>query len=139
MIDASELRIGNVAMDTIYARIVSIFGISPVGDNVWVHSADGQYKYRLNEDKIDPIPLTPEILEKFGFVKVEDLGDMLYYQMPKLECGYGICFNHEDIEFYRHVGSKNYALIYNEPHLQYLHQLQNLYCALVGTEITERK
>ena len=50
---------------------------------------------------------------------------------------FGIYFNHDDLEFYRIGGKKNecITLIYDEPHFQFVHQLQNLYFALTGQEL----
>jgi len=123
MIAANQLRIGNQLkrngiVVTIDAR--SIF-------DIWDKS-----------DEYSPIPLTPEVLERYGFVKVEDLGDMVYYQLPEIELGYGICFNHEDIEFYKYNKSGTYTLMYDDSNCQYLHQLQNLIFSLTGTELTFR-
>lgn len=65
--------------------------------------------------KYTPIPLTPEILEKCGF--------------EKCSCGgwkHGIHISKYD----------NGKLYYKTVIIKYLHQLQNLYFALTGEELT---
>jgi hypothetical protein len=110
MIAANELRIGN--------------WVSKEGELFKVTS----YTFLIierGETLIEPIPLTPEILEKCGFVKqmmwtyaIDIVGNMklVYYLGEK---GWSI-------------GNKNYSDFSN---LNYLHQLQNLYFSLTGTEL----
>lgn len=77
---------------------------------------------------IEPIPLTPEILEKCGFEKYD------YY--PDCECykvgNYFVSMS-EDIWLHQSIGKKQ-AVILRE-NMSYLHQLQNLYYALTNTEL----
>lgn len=106
MIKANELRLGNWVLD-VY---------------------DNKVKVTIIDDTVDwakPIPLTPEILEKSGFVKQMEwtycieiqVGQKLVYYLG--EKGWSI-------------GNKNYSDFEN---LKYLHQLQNLYHALTGEEL----
>lgn len=83
------------------------------GEDIWVF-----------EDEVEPIPLTEEMLVRLGFKKSKGknlkefiLGDFIIYTYP--ETG---------IELYYGVGF--YIKI------QYVHQLQNLYFTLTGTELT---
>ena len=85
------------------------------------------------------IELTEEWLLIFGFEVDDDLGDQIYYQIPNQKNGYGICFDLDDIAFYKFYGNGGenvHTLIHDEEHLQYVHQLQNLYYALTQTELT---
>lgn len=67
-----------------------------------------------------PIPLTPEILEKCGFVKYEPM-------MYRLKEGWHwIAVDTNSL----YINGKQVVLI------EYLHQLQNLYFALTGEELT---
>jgi hypothetical protein len=86
-------------------------------------------------DEFEPIPLTPEILEKCGFEKSKEevygeeyLGLKLYNGI----CRYEICFfpgnTFTSISLF-HKGE----LIGRT--WEYLHQLQNLYFALTGQEL----
>lgn len=129
--NANELRIGN-----------KLLWLSPVGYTVVDVDIDVLICINDNEEDAklyEPIPLTPEILEKAGFVISEDLGDMIYYQLPDKTYGYGVCFDHEDLSFYRYhtINDSNSFeyLIYDSIHFQYLHQLQNLFFALCGEEL----
>lgn len=113
MIKASELRVGNMLYKdgivvTIDAR--SIFDIWDVSD------------------KYDPIPLTPELLERCGF---DDLRKEMinvefadkHHAINECDNGwtfYPFCTNDKDLEI----------------NITSLHQLQNLYFALTGSELT---
>lgn len=68
---------------------------------------------------LSPIPITPEILEKCGFVSNP-------YQ-DRYEFG--------DIHV-EYCGIRDICWINSHPHIEYLHQLQNLYFALTGEELT---
>lgn len=70
-----------------------------------------------------PIPLAPEILEKFGFEKDND---GIYSKL-------GFMFWLDDIGVMQLA--LNYSPICNAP-CKYVHQLQNLIHALTGEEIT---
>ena len=82
-----------------------------------------------------PIPLTPEILEKCGFVRgTETLGFKNWYINY---CGFVLSNAPDDME-----SPKDFYLKQDidKPHyicyVKCLHQLQNLYYALTGTELT---
>ena len=131
---ANELRIGN--------KFQSPFGVETVFE-IFDNTDRGRliqkgYEHIItckengNQYKpieIEPIPLTPEILEKCGFGKIEielELGAifgiikkglhplMLKYNFLQASCFYGFYY-----------GTK----------VEYLHQLQNLYFALTGEEL----
>jgi len=122
MINSAELRISNFVWDDYSGWMIvtelrkeSLYMRHPA------HSVDGCFNY----DKIEPIPLTPEILvEKCGFVWE------VYYQ--------GYHFDkyiiREDNDGFRILSSVNrtYQIRGN---IKYLHQLQNLYFALTGQEL----
>ena len=82
---------------------------------------------RINGKKIgrnlQPIPLTEEWLERFGFEYSDLNGDSGLWKIPPFQI-YGKCnqFIYE------------YALDVN-----YVHQLQNLYFALTGEELNQNK
>lgn len=118
MIQANELRLGNW---------VTITGVP-------IQLTQKKIAFILEEDnsttRCSPIPLTPEILERCGFEKgclVKELNNewMIYYnngmwlQVEKAEHPY-IC-ERKDLF-----------------HIKYLHQLQNLYYALTGSELEIR-
>lgn len=129
MIQPNELRIGNwvnpkfpmivasVGKDFIYADFEGNLG------DLW--------EFNTKDNPAIPIPLTPEILEKAGFVQD------IQKELLRLHDSYG-----SRVEwFYK----KNYGLFFVldseyeteviKP-VQYLHQLQNLYFALTGIELS---
>lgn len=117
MIPANELRIGNWVYHT--NTFCNPFMQVIPKDFVNELNNDGFYQF-------DPILLTPEILEKCGFVT--DMNDTYYYEFEEnFRLGY--------IEY---LGEKNYFLdgyVYTLKAIRYLHELQNLYFSLTGNEI----
>lgn len=76
-------------------------------------------------ENLRPVPLTPEILEKCGAVKVE--GE---WQFKVAICALWISFRFHASHCYSEIGG-----IYLGGQIKYVHQLQNLYFALTGTEL----
>lgn len=109
---ANELRIGNY-----YNQFGNI------------HQATGTTISELEKAPKDqlwckPIPLTEDWLLKFGF-KLNKLGNMYRYSnYPK-----------RVISFKKFQG-KWYLYMTHNPKCDYVHQLQNLYFALTGEELT---
>lgn len=112
MIKANELRIGN-----------------------WIRVFGGYAKVKLipSELPIEPIPLTPEILEKCGFV--EDRGNywvdlMTHYLelINKLQGWFPVYAQTPELS-----SEAEQRVLLNR--IDYLHQLQNLFFALTGTEL----
>ena len=124
MIQANELRLGNWVNypndDTKY-KVLEIFetGISVI---------DSDYGAKIEFYQFSPIPLTPEILEKCGFIKLrnnwsENVPDTFKINLLNLNNGDGIL-----------------NLILNAvnapcPKVKYLHQLQNIYFCLCEEEL----
>jgi len=137
MLDAKDLRIGNLILVhnhyvATIERIGKDIGVKTYGEKI------SQIDY-IELQYLTPIELTDEWLLRFGFEVDDDLGDQIYYQIPNQKNGYGICFDHDDIAFYKFYGNGGenvHTLIHDEEHLQYVHQLQNLYYALTQTELT---
>lgn len=71
---ANELMIGDwvriVDDDTDQSFETRITGVSGLG-NIYAPLPGGEHAYPFSEDCVEPIPITPEILEKNGFVRVE--------------------------------------------------------------------
>lgn len=107
MVNASELRIGNWAVN--YGNYVCI-------------EADDIVDCHHQPESYDPIPLTPEILEKAGFT-----GGDWFFTINNI-----ISFSHTDTEGLWKtwvVGDNSIGNIH------FVHQLQNLYYALTGQEL----
>lgn len=131
---AQELRIGNLVQIVKYWKDF-------YDENYFIPkeiNLDDLRAINNFKDIAKPIPLTDEWLLKFGFEINDDLGDEIYYQIPEEKNGYGICFDHNDITFYKYYGNgaeNVHTLIYDEKHLQSVHQLQNIYFSLTNTEL----
>ena len=119
MIDAKELRLGNCILDNIgFVRYVNHRVLSYIVSNSDIHG----YK---------PIPINTEVLEKCSFKKgVIQSGGYYGYSDGNIELD-----NNWQIVLFDgridDVNTKEYS-----PGINYLHQLQNLYFALMGEELT---
>jgi hypothetical protein len=125
MIQATDLRIGNwVNNDDLgNTQVDEIYNNSVV--RVW---SNADYFY-IGEESINPIPLTPDILEKCGFEEVE--GNE-YYAFFDLE-GVRVYIHKIDGSAFISYGYATLDAYTNNLHL---HQLQNIIYALTNNEIT---
>lgn len=117
MIQPEELRIGNVIFINDSLRTVE--GI--VGDQVWYKREGFLVQDTCSSSR--PIPLTEEWLKRAGFERNSDGTFVLIhimYALPEM----GV--------MQLAIG---YSPLINCP-CKYVHQLQNLYYALTGTELT---
>jgi hypothetical protein len=128
---AQDLRVGNWVIENEFPNIYSkIQSISFTG------YASSSYNDSINVKDLTPIPITEDILLKFGFEKTDDFGDQIYYALiNRGNRHYYICFDHDDISFGLSVFNQCTSLIYDSDSLQNLHQLQNLYFALTKKEL----
>lgn len=122
MIKANELRIGNYvfSLETQnHQRITGLLEEQPFFDAI-------TFDYP-NYDEIEPIPLTEEWLFKFGF----ELINNNFYRSRNCElCLYWTVNKNKMLpEYY----GKRLVTGYD---FKYVHQLQNLYFALTGSELT---
>lgn len=128
MINQNELRIGGQFIDpkdgvTYKATSITLFTVTGA-------SKKGE-QYAFSYDQIDPIPLTEEILDKVGFLKMK----RGYLQ---LHLGY----NTHIVVFRDNIGGLFYEdseetlyEMYNELSIRYVHQLQNLYFSITNQEL----
>ena len=122
---ANELRIGN---------FVSTEGI----DFVEVSKIDADFGicYKIPQEfgqfypykEVEPIPLTEEWLMRFGFDKVLPRNDKMYY---RLNDDFVIEENNVFL-----LGDDAFEMLKLRRKIKYVHQLQNLYFALTGEELT---
>jgi hypothetical protein len=122
MIPVQELRIGNWVEyksfgDFDYQTVESI---SKEGINL---SWFPECIVWIEPDELHPIPLTPEILEKCGFREYGPFS-------PWLTLG---SFSWSDPAGISYEIDEESAML---DHIKYLHQLQNLYYAVTGEELT---
>ena len=159
---AEELRIGNFILDneaeatkTIYWRVEQISQYRIGDKRIGVLFRGGSCWTVM--DCIEPIPLTEEWLKKFGFngefktIKTQNVKD---YNRP--ECNYKVQISFQDINHKDGVFEIWHSILdakmdYNDelyevattpiayPHIKHVHQLQNLYFALTGTELELKK
>lgn len=138
MISANELRIGSKVLfapqgrrqHTIKPRVCTV---KILNQNHCVVS-DGGLPLSLfyNTDDIQPITITPEILLKLGF---KNWSDIFWTKDPHLmlnEDGGWWWTNRWEPD-----GEFGLAAIVPYKEIHYLHQLQNLYFALTGQEISK--
>ena len=121
MVEANELRVGNwVALDLNHSD-TSEFQIELADLNLIATDKNRNY---------NPIPLTDEWLVKFGFEKNKNKVDI--YELGRLRIWIGSngrCLAYlieEDTTFGHYIPVP----------IEYVHQLQNLYFAITGEELT---
>lgn len=119
---AEELRIGNWVLGVLTKEPIEID---------WIclkHLIDGniQNVYNPNIKVYEPIQLTEEWLYKFNFEQ--------YHDNPRLERFYVLKTGYYPFQVYVERDFR----IYWQPNtrLEHVHQLQNLYFALTGSELT---
>ena len=127
MLQENEVRIGNAVKDST-DRIGTIMSIGK--NQVRVRFEFSTVKIDTNHDEtgldIEAVPLTTEILEKIGFKRVDHVSCYSFYslsQSKKNRC-------HIDI-----YPEKTQWMCYSVKHCKYLHELQNLYYSLTGSEL----
>ena len=123
MIKANELRIGNLFIEENSNKIIEVIGLDK---KTVVFSGKFLYQWQAK-----PIPLTEEWLLKFGFENVHT--DWFYKDIVKTN-SYQFCFNIclSNGKITLDSGFDENSII----KLKYVHQLQNLYFALTGAELT---
>lgn len=138
MIKPKELRLGNLIEWAISGDTGTVEEIRQNTVRARYVSDKERTAMSLYED-IDPVSLTEEWLEKFGFVKTMStiiMSDIEYidYRMPQFVCfllsgGKGV-----EVEFSaKHNTIEERGYLTN---VKYAHQLQNLYFALTGKELS---
>lgn len=135
--DAQELRIGNIGYDVIKGRMVEIIGINSTWNDVWVrYKNKADYKIDIND--FVGYELTEEWLLKFGFV--HDCAT------PDINFWIDMITHYLELRDFRDEWYPTYCQLPEMPNertqrcgmnaIKYAHQLQNLYFALTGTELT---
>lgn len=131
MISAKQVRIGNTVA---YAENDAI------KKELWgtprsFKAADFQYL-----DFYDPIPLSPEVLKDFGFeIEKTSRHEWPMHKISNVETVYEIGDIDGSDWFQVKEVNNDGSLVYNcsvKANLKHLHQLQNLYFALTGEELT---
>lgn len=129
MIQATELRIGNLVLYN--DRVIEVEEVLYGGAN---RRGDGGIWYP--QEDLDGIPLTEKWLEKFGFKHHRITKD----RNPILECEWMQLaisdFDQRSLLFWDNGLMSIEDHYIDLSHIKYVHQLQNLYFALTGEELT---
>jgi hypothetical protein len=134
MIKANELRIGDwvlingapIKVESVLSDEINLEWRGIFDDDIDVQGTD--------LETVNPIPLTPEILERCGFVqKKDDFGDdALILELRNSVDSYRLVF-------YANSDSKAVSVFHKNALIgtlsYHLHQLQNLFFALTGEEL----
>ena len=128
-----ELRIGNYVKETVDNKAVTIASIIQVERDIFdfeVKDSDGIF---IDVgDQIEPIPLTEEWLIKFGFEIYCDSSNYLSIYVENIGILYWSI--NEDLLRIEVLSRRNTSKLFK--HVKSVHQLQNLYFALTGKELT---
>lgn len=109
---ANELRIGNWAM---YSSKIQ------VNENKIRECVD-------HPDRFAPIPLTEEWLIKFGFEIDKSTDAQWFFKENDIDVSFGLAFNY--------MGNNAWELYTGSQPIEHVHQLQNLYHALTGEDLS---
>lgn len=120
---ANELRIGNYIFDNEIVGSITKTCIWNENENIILF------------DEIEPIHLTEEWLIKFGFLKQEYRYLTKYYFYLNLLSHGEISFHNTEKGFKIDLGTTTGYHV-GTTNIKYVHQLQNLYFALTGEELT---
>jgi len=130
---ANELRIGNIASDAMFR-----YGISEISHRIikGFSTMDGKEVYpdtlySISIENLQGIPLTEEWLLKLGFKLT--IGCTTIYELRFGQCHF-IQIQTKDLKF-RIIVDAQFAFPFPGP-IEFAHQLQNLYFALTGEELT---
>lgn len=136
MIDARELRIGNL-LQSPTGWIGSVIELK--SSFVRLYEKDDLSAYNFGSDLIDPIPITPEWLERLGFVRTRDLIHTAEFVLLGGPCIH-ILFSKIDGRLY--LGESFITRSGDDEDefiavpLTFIHQVHNLHFALTGEELT---
>ncbi len=130
MLQENEVRIGNAVKDST-GRIGKIMSIGK--NQVRVRFDFSTVKIDTNHDEtgldIEAVPLSPELLLKLGFEK-DGYEDAVWYQKDFPIIGQ-LCTSDREHPLGNFLFDTNTDTL----KIHYLHQLQNLYYSLVGSEL----
>lgn len=131
--NANELRIGNLIVRNYDEKHQEIDKIT--GYDLWHSEKINEINHFIEWKVIEPIPLTEEWLLKFGFKK----DDKSFW---KHWLNYYLELTNFGAEYWYPIYAEVPELSGNDEQrihltcIQYVHQLQNLYFALTGEELT---
>ena len=129
--EASELRIGNFVNAYINATTGKIHSLTKV-TCLHMNTLEGKNNVTHPYNLIEPIRLTEEWLLKLGFKRNENtkVSDSFYYISVG---GSKLHINPDNGVVWIH---RNESIFNNPCLIEFVHQLQNLYYALTGVELS---
>jgi hypothetical protein len=132
-----ELRVGNIVTDEFYEsfkKIITVESINDKGINLEVQNSDDYPEMQSHWiepyytfDQLQGIELSEEWLIKMGFGKCDE-----HESGHNEHSVFGFYYDWHFKRFYLECETDRVRV----PHIQYVHQLQNLFYALTGTELT---
>lgn len=126
-LSAKDLRVGNLVKAHGHENAVHTIG------EIGINKMPG-----LTYDKLQPIPLTNEWLEQFGFMKGNlYTGGEPHYKFPNHHSNDYLCKDGNGYDWHVNSGDEwgnTVTPLVNQ--IKYVHQLQNLYWSLTGEELT---
>jgi len=130
-IESKELRIGNYVkcpLDETFLKVTTL-------KNKLIIASKGE---NINYNAIEPFPLTEEILLKCGFVEGDNkwFNEMYYTDCKEATELFVISFNLVSNRLAIYEIDMEDTCIFTGKKVYYLHQLQNLFYALTGEELT---
>jgi hypothetical protein len=124
---AQELRIGNLI--TFNGKEFKVIALAE--NDVCINGFGGI------AENFEPIPLTEDWFLKFGFLNCKKNGSNYFSDSIDDPNNATIRFAHPDSDWIYSVGDDDHGIVFNK--INYVHQLQNLYFALTGNELTLNK
>lgn len=127
---SNELRIGNLARDKVSKTELKVVGLTE--NNVVSYVIDRSKFPLANGWAIEPLPLTEEWLLQFGFEKQhKELSHLSPLNLPETFNLPNSPFSYSQGKLILTTGTGDFCV-----YIEYVHQLQNLYFALTGEELT---
>lgn len=135
--EPTELRIGNFIQYNSPDHSICfdlVVGIN-YSDDFHVHMVELHGRTPININGISPIPITPEWLERLGFERKYKNENTIHW----------VKFSAKHLSFVITECSSLFGMEYNAygadhcPQIFHIHQLQNLYHALTGQELTVKE
>ena len=132
MIKATELRLGSLLFPTtkLPPHFRMAVKITAIGNPIESNYIFATGNHVADEYGFNPIPLTEEWLTKLGFEKDYDET----YTIQTGRQAFRICPAEDNYMLYQHDVGLRWCSIHDGP--DHVHQLQNLYFALTGEELT---
>lgn len=135
MINASELSIGNCVFIN-HLTPVQIVGLERLDNSHIPCVSDGEREFKVSLSVLSPIPLSPEVLAKCGFMINENAGNWHSHEhtiYTHSELRFSVGVSDDCIGWWNSTDDDFYSTIY--PRFETLHHLQNFIHCFTGKEL----